>query len=138
MKKLNLITILLTVLFFSTSAAFGQGITGRITNSIDGTAIAGVNVAVAGTSLGTSTNQKGEFYIKLKPNKYQVKFSYVGYETVTQDVTVGTDVQTLNFSLKPGGASLREVAVIGSRSAPRTNIESTVPVDVLSSKELKA
>ncbi len=138
MKKLNLITILLAVLFVSTSTVFGQGITGKITNAVDGTAIAGVNVAVTGTSLGTSTNQKGEFYIKLKPNKYQVKFSYIGYETLTQDVTVGTDIQTLSFSLKPGGASLREVAVIGSRSAPRTNIESPVPVDVLSSKELKA
>ena len=106
MKKLNLIT-LLAVLFVSTSTVFGQGITGKITNSVDGTTIAGVNVAVTGTPLGTSTNQKGEFYIKLKPNKYQVKFSYIGYETLTQDVAVGTDIQTLNFSLKPGGASLR-------------------------------
>jgi len=136
MKKLNLLTILTIVFFISTTTVFGQGLKGRITNSTDGTSIAGVNVSITGTSLGTSTDQKGEFLIELKPNKYQVKFSYIGYETLTQEVTIGTDVQTLNISLHPGGASLREVAVIGSRSAPRTNTESVVPVDVISAKEM--
>ncbi|MDN5284905.1 MAG: hypothetical protein JWR38_1179 [Mucilaginibacter sp.] len=139
MNKIYLKITFALVFLLSTNALLAQGIRGKITDAADGSTLPGVSVSVLGTSQGTASNNKGEYSLKLAAGKYKVKVSFIGYESINTDVVVGGDWQTLNFSLKSAGNALSEVAIIGSRSAkPRTNIESPVPVDVISAKEMRS
>ncbi|SDP74416.1 iron complex outermembrane recepter protein [Mucilaginibacter sp. OK268] len=139
MKILYIKTSLLLVFMASANILFGQGIKGKITDAANGATMPGVSVSVVGTSQGASSNEKGEYSLKLSQGSYQLKVSFIGYETQTTSVTVSGSTQTLDFSLKPLSNALNEVAVVGSRSTkPRTNIESPVPVDVISAKEMRS
>ncbi|WP_299289213.1 TonB-dependent receptor [uncultured Mucilaginibacter sp.] len=122
-----------------TSIMLAQGIRGKITDASNGSTLPGVSVLIVGTQTGTATNENGEYSFKLAKGTYQLKVSFIGYQTITTSVTVDASFTTQNFSLKLAGSALNEVVVTGSRSAiPRTNIETTAPVDVISTKELRS
>ncbi|RYE36898.1 MAG: TonB-dependent receptor [Sphingobacteriaceae bacterium] len=133
----NLLPIL--ILWLTSSALLAQGIRGKITDAANGTTLPGVSILVPGTSTGTASGANGEYFLKLSKGTYQVKVSFIGYETITTTVVVGAATVTKDFSLKVSGSALNEVVVTGSRSAiPRTNIETPVPVDVISAKEMRS
>jgi iron complex outermembrane receptor protein len=127
---------LLLVLLFSimSNATSGRStITGKITNS-KGEALSGVSIVVKNKPGGTSTNANGVFTINANEGDVLV-ISIIGFKT--KEITVGSQHE-LNVSLEETIAELSTV-VVGSRSLrPRTNVESPVPVDVISSKDLLA
>lgn len=132
---------LLPALIFclTTSALLAQGIRGKVTDASNGSTLPGVSILVSGTSTGTATGPNGEYFLKLAKGTYQIKVSFIGYETINSTVTVNAATVTQNFSLKTSGSALNEVVVTGSRSAiPRTNIETPVPVDVISAREMRS
>ena len=67
---------------------------------------------------GTSTNEKGYFEIKLNPGVYEIVFQYMGYETVTKKVKVGTTMQSFNVVLKENSILLRSATVLGGKEDP--------------------
>ncbi|MCS3799226.1 TonB-dependent receptor domain-containing protein [Niastella sp. OAS944] len=108
-------------------------ITGKITNA-KGEPLSGVSVVVKNKAGGTSTNTNGAFTIDANEGDVLV-LSIIGFKT--KEVTVGSQHE-LSISLDEAVAELTTV-VVGSRSLrPRTNVESPVPVDVISSKDLLA
>ena len=107
-------------------------VTGKVSGS-DGTPIAGVNVVEKGTSNGAISDFDGNYQISAASNATLV-FSYVGYET--QEVAVANQT-VVNVTLQDG-SSLDEVILVGSRTAPRSNADSPLPVDVLQAKELSS
>ena len=138
MKK-KIYKIALTLVFLvNASVLLAQGIKGKVTDSADGSTMPGVSVSVNGTTKSTATSAFGDYNLKLDAGKYTIKVSFLGYETLFKEVTVDATTQTINFTLTTTGTALMEVAVIGSRSKPRSNIESLVPVDVISAKEIRS
>ena len=115
--------------FASVNFAMAQ-VTGTVTGA-DGAPITGVNVVEKGTSNGAISDFDGNYQISAASDATLV-FSYVGYET--QEVAVANQ-SVVNVSLQEG-SSLDEVILVGSRTAPRSNADSPLPVDVLQSKEL--
>lgn len=108
-------------------------ITGRITNS-KGKPLSGVSIVVKNKAGGTSTNANGAFTIDANEGDILV-VSIIGFKT--KEVPVGS-LHELSINLEEAVAELTTV-VVGSRSLrPRTNVESPVPVDVISSKDLIA
>ena len=106
-------------------------ITGKITNS-KGEPLSGASVVVKNKSGGTSTNANGVFTINADEGDVLV-ITIIGYKT--QEITVGSQHE-LTINMEDAVAELSTV-VVGSRSLrPRTNVESPVPVDVISSKDL--
>jgi TonB-linked SusC/RagA family outer membrane protein len=81
-------------------------VTGTVTDS-DGQPMAGVNVVVKGTTVGTSTDVTGKYSINAQIGDILV-FSFIGYATVEQ--TVG-EAPVLNVTLKEDIRSLEEVTV---------------------------
>ncbi|MGI4727360.1 MAG: TonB-dependent receptor [Janthinobacterium lividum] len=139
MNKLyqKLLTVL--ILFLTTTELLAQGIRGKITDASNGSTLPGVSILVPGSSTGTASGVNGEYFLKLGKGTYQVKVSFIGYETINTTVTIGATTVTKDFSLKVSGSALNEVVVTGSRSAiPRTNIETPVPVDVISAREMRS
>jgi len=116
--------------FASINFATAQNVTGKVLGT-DGAPITGVNVIEKGTSNGTISDFDGNYQISASASATLV-FSYVGYET--QEVTVANQ-SVINVTLQDG-SSLEEVILVGSRTAPRSNADSPLPVDVLQAKEL--
>lgn len=90
----------------------------------------GVSIVVKGTTIGTTTNFDGQYSINAG-NGDTLIFSYVGFDT--QRIKVSGSV--LNVSMK-SGVELEEVVLVGSRTAPRSNSDTPLPIDVVSAKEL--
>ena len=127
MKKIYILILALVSINFATSQ-----VTGKVSGA-DGTPITGVNVVEKGTSNGAISDFDGNYEINAASNATLV-FSYVGYET--QEVTVANQ-SVVNVTLQDG-SSLDEVILVGSRTAPRSNADSPLPVDVLQAKELSS
>ncbi|WP_205509730.1 TonB-dependent receptor [Longitalea arenae] len=122
-----------TKVIFTFSPRLFLPITGKITNA-KGEPLPGVSVVVKDKAGGTSTNANGQFTIDANEGDVLV-ISIIGFKT--KEVTVGSQHEISVF-LEEAVAELTTV-VVGSRSLrPRTNVESPVPVDVISSKDLVA
>ncbi|HIA91211.1 MAG TPA: carboxypeptidase-like regulatory domain-containing protein, partial [Candidatus Marinimicrobia bacterium] len=95
MKK---IIFMLALGMFSGLMAQGS-IYGTVTDQ-DGNTLPGANVAVEGTSLGAATDGNGAYSISGVPaGSYTVSASYIGYESSSQSVSVGTGAAQADFSL---------------------------------------
>ena len=135
-KTLLKISLPIFFLIISTQL-FAQSLQGKVADST-GVAIPGASVQVVGQKIGTSTDANGIYVLKFPaPGTYKVRVSFTGYINAEQDVAIESAVKTLDFSLSETKSDLGDVVVIGSRSTPRTNIESVVPVDLISSKDVK-
>lgn len=127
MKKLSLLFFLLCSFIMVAQ----KEVSGIVKDS-GGNPLPGVNVIEKGTSNGTSTDMDGKYKIRINEDSALI-FSYVGYNTVTKT----TSGAVLNITLsEEGGQNLQEVIVTGTRTAPRSNTTSALPIDVLSSKDL--
>ncbi len=113
-------------------------ILGKVTSQT-GEILAGVTIAVAGTTQGTVTDADGHYELTLAPGNYTLNISFIGYESLAQPITIGNENVNLDFVLKESIESLGEVVVLGSRGvAQRTSTSSPVPIDAITTKELKS
>jgi len=94
-------------LTFVITGSLFAGDTGKITGEVKdkdtGESIAGANVVIEGTNLGAMTDLDGFFtIINVKPGKYNVVATFVGYVPMIQrDVVVSIDINTqLSFLLE--------------------------------------
>ncbi|MEB8329203.1 TonB-dependent receptor [Flavobacteriaceae bacterium KMM 6897] len=118
-------------LLFSFTAAFSQTTVSGTVKDDAGLPLAGVNIVEKGTSNGTSSNFDGNYEISVAANATLV-FSYVGFTTTEKNVN---GQSTINVVLAEG-MQLDEFIVVGSRTAPRSNADTPLPVDVIGAKEL--
>lgn len=91
---------------FSCIAAFGQTITGTVSD-ISGTPLPGVTIVVSGTNNGTTTDFDGNYTINASRGQV-LRFSYLGM--TTKDITVGSET-TINVVLEEDSTQLDEVVV---------------------------
>ncbi|MBI3504202.1 MAG: TonB-dependent receptor [Proteobacteria bacterium] len=118
-----------------------QAQTGTIAGKVKdaaGEPIQGATVSVAGTQSGAITSAAGTYRIALRPGRYEMRVRLLGYAAAKDSVTVTSgQVVTKDFVLNKTAAALEAVAVIGSRGEERTVIDAPVPIDVLSTTDLK-
>ncbi|MFV5692653.1 TonB-dependent receptor [Flavobacterium sp. LT1R49] len=127
MKKFTLLLFLLNVTFL-----FAQKEISGVVKDNAGAGLPGVNIIEKGTNNGVSTDIDGAYKIKVKEGATLV-FSYVGFNKVEKAATE----TTINIVLaEEGGQNLEEVVVTGTRTAPRSNTTTALPIDVLSAKDL--
>ena len=94
------------------------------------------NLATGGEERG-STDGAGAYELTLDPGTYSIVVESPGFEAAIADgveLAAGQSVER-NFSLEVAAVT-ETVVVVGSRAAPRSVIESTVPVDVISTSDL--
>jgi TonB-linked SusC/RagA family outer membrane protein len=112
------------------------GIKGRITND-NGEPVLGATVELLGQQKGSAADSVGGFVINgIKPGKYRLQVSGIGFVTVVRDVTINNNqVLELNFQLKSNNNNaLDQVIVTGySRQSKRdvTGAASTVSADII-------
>jgi outer membrane receptor protein involved in Fe transport len=114
-------------------------IKGKVTDAATKEPLPGASVSLRGTTRGTFTDDKGNFEIEnIKPGKYTVAASYVGYSTTTKTIQVESDKTTeVNFQLGQNVVNLDEVTVTGTMGE-RSVRESANPISVLTTKEIES
>ena len=105
MKKLNRFLALIVALFVQISFAQDKTVSGSVSDD-SGMPLAGVNIIVQGTSSGTQSDFDGNYSIMVDEGSV-LTFSYVGYNTVSEEVGSSNRI---NVTLSEGEA-LEEVLV---------------------------
>ncbi len=108
-----------------------------VVNSSDGPVI-GATVS-AGSNIGTVTDTDGRYTLSLSAGTHKVTFSYIGYVSQTQDITLAAgENRNLSITLLEDVTELGGVIIVGSRTQPRSVTDTPLPVDILSSDNLKS
>ena len=128
------VTLLLLVAMCPMDAlAQTKKITGKVYTSIASEALQGVNILVKGNSKkGATTDNQGIFSLEASPNDILV-ISFIGFKA--REIKVG-DRTTFDIPLEENANELTELIVTGTRNTGRTILETPVPVDVISIKDI--
>ena len=130
MKKITLLFFLLNAMF-----VLAQKEVSGVVKDKTGTPLPGVNVQEKGTKNGVSTDSNGSYKLSVNEGA-TIIFSYIGFTTATK--LANTNVIDIELEEDNAGQKLDEVVVTGTRTAPRSNTTSALPIDVLSAKDLTA
>ena len=132
--KLRIIVSCYTIL--SSCLALAQNtVSGKVSDN-SGKGIAGASVS-AGGGRGTTTNTEGVFSLSLPNGSLTLTVSSVGFTSVSKTVNVSGNT-TVDFVLTESIAELTEVIfTTGTRSLPRSSINTPLPIDALQAADLK-
>jgi iron complex outermembrane receptor protein len=124
--KTLLSAFLFTVFVLFQQAVYAQDrtITGKVTDSKDGSPVAGASVQPKGTRTGTSTKADGTFSISVGSGVTTLVISSVGFET--QEISVA-GISSINVSfVQAATGNLNEVVVIGYGTARKKDLTGAV------------
>jgi len=128
---------LLIFLLISGKGSFAQthSISGSVKDSL-GNYLEGVNVSVLNTDFGAATNQLGLYRIDgLKPAAYSIKFSAIGYRSVTKsNIIIKNKNIVLNVILKSQVLESGQVVVTASKYEQKVS-DLPVSADIIPSSE---
>ncbi len=114
-------------------------IKGKILEEGTGNPLVGANVIVVGTSFGAAADINGDYVINnLEAGTYEVKASFIGYQTVTiSNVRIYSDLTTdLNFDLPSEGITASEVTIVAQK--PLVNKSNTNAVRVTTADDIES
>jgi outer membrane receptor protein involved in Fe transport len=134
----NILLFLLIIPFLLYAGTTGK-LTGTVKDAQTGEPLLGANVTIEGTDFGAATNLRGEYVIlNIPPGRYNVKISYIGYETLLfTEVTIVVDQTTeLSSELKPQTIEVGTVVV--TARAPMIRKDITGSISVVSRDEIEA
>ena len=138
-RRLAALSLLALLPLASLAAQAGRGtLTGTITDGRSGAPLAGARVSIGSSQVGATSNASGTYRLFLPSGQSEVRFSAIGYGLVrdTVRITDGASI-TRNVTLEREAVTLSEISAIGSRNADRTSVSSPVPVDILTSEDIK-
>jgi iron complex outermembrane receptor protein len=120
----GVLTPLLCVLLTQSVFAQDKVITGKVTDSKDGSAVAGATVQPKGSRKGTSTNTDGSFSISVPADVKTLVISFVGFGKQEVDITDKTSVDIALVAAADN--SLNEVVVVGYGTARKKDLTGAV------------
>jgi len=127
----RVVVVLLLLLSGICTQAQTKIISGKVTDSNNGSPIAGVSVIPKGSTRGTTTGADGVFHISLGPQSTVLIFSSVGFGT--QQINIAGDFLTV--SLTASNAALSEIVVIGYGTARKRDL--TGSISTVNSKDFQ-
>jgi len=105
----HIISIL--ILFISINSLSQHKISGIITDENTSEHLSNVSIYITPLNIGTTTNSNGTFnIINLSTGKYKISISYLGYQNVTKEIELNSDL-IINFQLHPTVLELEGVLI---------------------------
>lgn len=120
MRKIYYLLAIALLLGIQTFAQTKE-VTGNVTDSRDGTPLAGVTVRVKGGTASTVTQSDGTFKFNVPENASTLIFSYVGYGDTEMAIS-----NLMNVTLTQGDRALTEVVVVGYGTKIRREVTSSI------------
>jgi outer membrane receptor for ferrienterochelin and colicin len=135
MKKILLILFLPFFIYAGTTGKLA----GTIKDAQTGEPLVGANVMIEGTNFGAATNADGEYVIlNIAPGRYNIKFSFIGYETVVmQDVSIAVDQTTL-LPVQLNSQSIQVDEIVVTARTPLIQKDVTSSISVITREEIDA
>ena len=124
-------TILSLLLFCTVGIAFPQTSVSGIVRDSNGDVVPGANILEKGTTNGTVSDFDVVYSLDVNAGAVLI-FSYVGYGTSEVDYSGQSNLDVVLADSQ----QLSEVVLTVSRTAPRSNVDTALPIDVVSSKDL--
>ena len=106
MKK-GLFTLLLFVSITSFSQIYLKGKVTTTSNEI----LEGASVYLNNTTIGTSTDEKGEFQLKIDKGVHNLIVSFIGFKTINHTINTNIKINAFHFKLTPESNILNEVVL---------------------------
>lgn len=109
--------------------AFGMAqdkftLSGTVTDANSNETLIGVNIYVPALKIGTTTNAYGFYSLTLPKGTYSFEFSYVGYQTLSEDIVMTENLRkNVNLSM---GEELQEVVIVEKTRANIRKAEMSV------------
>ena len=131
-SNLSKLTLTLTLALFISGSVFAQTsgkLRGVVSDESTGEALIGANVIVDGTSLGSATDENGEYFIlNVPPGTYTMRAEIIGYQTAVEaDVRVFIDLTTtVNFVTSVQAVEGEAVEVLADRPLVQPDVAGTV------------
>ncbi|MBK8499909.1 MAG: TonB-dependent receptor [Flavobacteriales bacterium] len=137
-NRLHLLLIML--LGGTTAIAQDATLQGKVTDATTGETLLGVNVVFA-PGKGAATDVNGAYILTLPPGEHRIAFSFVGYTTRTEAITLAPgERRTLDMKLSIAAAQLDMVVVSAGRFEQRvgevTQSMSVLQPDLIRNKNL--
>ena len=116
--KRNLIALIMMM-----TGLFAQSIVGVVTDGNE--PLVGANIVVEGTDLGTVSDDTGAYTVDIDPGNHTITASFIGYSSVTQEVTVGENNVNADFTLVIDALAMSALEVLASRADEKTPVAYT-------------
>ena len=98
--------------------------------------LAGATVTIIGTTKTVTTDDEGKFTFTVPRGGYKLRADFAGFKSEEKLVTVLVNATaSLDFRLATAALLAETIVVVGSRT-PRTNVETVVPVDVITAEDI--
>lgn len=113
MKKISILFILFSIIGFSQNIRFEGVVQDSNKEPLEMANVMAMNQATKVMDAYAITNDKGKFFLNLKPNStYSIKLSYLGMQN--KEITVTTESQniTQNITMESGGIELEGVEIV--------------------------
>ncbi len=131
--------LLLIILSFFSITSFAQKnpvLNGTIKDNETGETLIGASVQLSGAAqIGTVTNAYGFYSLSAPKGVYKLVFSYVGYQSISQDIDINKDTQ-INISL----VSLNQLSevVVNAERKDENVVSAQMGVQKLNVKEINS
>jgi len=119
----RIILLFSSLIAVSTALAQTKTVRGKVMDAENNQTLPAVNVLVAGTNRGTSTDLDGAFSIELGSTENSLTITFVGYKTKT--VLLG-DQTTIEVKLETDTQILEDVVVIGYGTVKKSDLTGAV------------
>jgi len=134
-----LILVILSVLTGLIHAGTTGKLVGKIKDGQSGEPLIGANVVIEGIGLGAASNINGDYVIlNIPPGRYNVKFSFIGYESVTISSVIVTVDQTTHLSVELNSQSLQFGEIYVTAAKPLVQKDITSSIATISREEIEA
>ncbi len=108
MRKKLFLSLTLFLVVLGSVFAQERTVTGTITSAEDGSPMPGVNILVPGTIVGTISDSRGMYTIRVPSGSEKLEFTFIGMKP--QTVPIGTS-SVINISMEVSSEMLEEVVV---------------------------
>lgn len=133
LKNLLKVSCLAIFCFFAVPAlAQNKVITGKVTDSHDGSPMPGVSIVAKGSTIGTNTGPNGDFKLSLPASNNTLVVSFIGYAKQEVDITGKT---TVDIALVGSATALSEVQIVSVGYGSQRKKDLTGAVANISAKD---
>ena len=135
MKLRTLALLTLGCCLTPTTTLYAQiNITGKVVNAETGVPVKGANIRVSNSLNGTTTNNSGDFSLKLPEGTHTLRITHVGYEQSRH--TASKSEKDILIKLQENYVNMNQVVVTGTGTHRRMD-NSPVPIQVITAKDLQ-
>lgn len=121
MKQLKIFIVFALFFIISNDYLSAQSIIGYVYDE-NNVPLPFVNIYVKHTDIGTTTDEKGRYYLKLEDGDYEIIFSAVGYDTKVLPVVIQRREIVKNVWLSSSVTQISEIEVQAKRRDPAYDI----------------